>query len=546
MVRVRRIVGTFAPLMMVGVGACGGNERSFVDNNGNPMDAATMRDVVVVDNVTTPPDAEPDAGDDPDAGSDPDDADANTADVTVDATPDVSNDGRTDATLDRAGDSPAAPDGRPDGTLDTGDAVTGDNAFSDAPLDVYADVTTEPEAAPPPCSPVGGYRCSDIYLQQCTATGWADRMRCATPALCDALGGVCTTPVCQPNSYRCTGPTLQICNADQNGWIDKEACASAALCDATGGKCGTSACTPGTYQCSGAVLQQCRNDATGWNDVSTCATSGLCYAAGGICNPPACAVGQYQCSGAQLQQCNADRSGFTTVSNCATSALCNAAGGTCNAPACAVNQYQCVGSTLQVCNAAQTGWATAQVCYSQALCDAPGKTCKSGCTNLAPLATSYSSGGGTTANQIGPEGMNDGILGCMPAGGGGGWHWISNGTVAGGTAYVQYNWGIAQTIAMIHIDTANQATGCSYAGTVNISPGRTFKGAVVQYWTGAAWGTVGTISAQSNDFDYVFPTGPLNTIAIRLYDVYSATLGNTPVLEWQVYAATGCASPIDP
>jgi hypothetical protein len=165
---------------------------------------------------------------------------------------------------------------------------------------------------------------------------------------------------------------------------------------------------------------------------------------------------------------------------------------------------------------------------------------------LAPLATAYSNGGGTTQNQVGPEGMNDGILGCAPAGGGGGWHWISNGINPGGTAYVQYNWSVAQTIAMFHIDTANQSTGCIYNGTTNTVIGRTFEGATVQYWNGSAFQNLGSISGQSNDFDYVIPGGPVTTIAIRLYDVYSGTVSNTPIMEWQVYAATGCLSPYDP
>jgi hypothetical protein len=201
---------------------------------------------------------------------------------------------------------------------------------------------------------------------------------------------------------------------------------------------------------------------------------------------------------------------------------------------------------LQTCNAGRTGWVNVQQCASQALCDAPGAACKSACTNLAraPLATPYSSGGGTTANLYGPEGMNDGILGCAPTANGGGWHWISNGIAPGGTAYVQLNWGIAQTISMIHIDTANGATGCYYNGVQNISAGRTFEGATVQYWTSAGWTTAGTISGQNNDFSWNLPS-PVTTIAIRLNDVYSGTVGNTPVLEWFVYAITGCSSPID-
>jgi hypothetical protein len=58
--------------------------------------------------------------------------------------------------------------------------------------------------------------------------------------------------------------------------------------------------------------------------------------------------------------------------------------------------------------------------------------------------------------------------------------------------------------------------------------------------------SVANVSQLSNDFDYYIPGGPVSTIAIRLYDVYSGTVANTPIMEWQVYAATGCVSPADP
>ena len=540
--RLRRFAGAMAPFMVLGASACGGDGRTFEDKNGNPMDAAPTPDVVVPIDTGS----RADTGSTPDTGNPG--SDAGTADVASDVSApiDAASDG---AAVDSSVSQDAAADAEPDTSDGTSSDGASSDGASDGPLgDVYVDVASEAEAAPP-CGPFGAYRCSDVYLQQCTATGWENKATCATAALCDATGGVCTTPVCQPNTHRCTGATLQICNADQNGWVDKMTCASAGLCDATGGICGTSACTPGAYQCSGAVLQQCRSDQTGWDDISTCISAGLCNATGGTCNPAVCAAGQYQCVGATLQQCASDRAGWTTVNTCATPVLCSAGTGACNAPACSAAQYRCTGATLEVCNTDQTGWTTSQVCLSQGLCDAAGSTCKPSCTNLAPLATAYSSGGGTPANQVGPAGMNDGILGCAPAGAGagmGGWHWISNGLVSGGTAYVQYNWTEPQTFAMIHIDTANQTTGCSYGGSIVTSAGRTFKGAVVQYWNGSAWQNIGTLYNQTNDFDYVFPGGPVTTIGLRLYDVYSATLNNTPILEWQAYATTGCVSPPDP
>jgi hypothetical protein len=189
MLRVRRIVGTFAPWMMMGVWACGGSERNFVDKNGNETDAATTSDVVTIDTASPP-----------DAGADSKDADASTPDVVNDVTADVSGDRRTDATTDVATlDVKATSDGSADAAADTSDAATSDAASNDAPTAIDADAA--PEAAPP-CSPIGGFRCSDVNLQQCTETGWENRLRCASPALCDAVGGACNTPVCQPNTYR--------------------------------------------------------------------------------------------------------------------------------------------------------------------------------------------------------------------------------------------------------------------------------------------------------------------------------------------------------
>lgn len=426
----------------------------------------------------------------------------------------------------------------PDATnRDTGSDAAMVDGSQDGAFDSGTDVVT--------CSS-GAYRCTGSVLQSCVNSTWIDKMTCGSPVLCDPAG-TCRPTTCQPGVYQCNGKALQICNPDATGWTDKATCATAALCDLPNKTCRMPACQPGLFQCNGPQLLVCNPDQTGFVPSAACATAALCDAPGGACRRPVCQPGEHQCNGVLLQTCNVDQTGFTTTSTCVTPQLCDATNNVCNPPACAPNAYKCSGAALLVCNSGQTNFVASQNCASQALCDATGGTCKSGCTNLAPLATASATAGGTAVNGFTPSNMNDGRLGCpsITQSNPNVWYWMSNGTAPPG-GFVQYDWPIAQTMSMIHIDTANTQTGCSFGGTVNITAGRTFAGGTVQYLSGTTWINIGAFSGQVNDFDFVFPTGPVTTSSLRIMDVVSGTVGNTPIIEWQVYAQTGCQSPLDP
>jgi hypothetical protein len=82
----------------------------------------------------------------------------------------------------------------------------------------------------------------------------------------------------------------------------------------------------------------------------------------------------------------------------------------------------------------------------------------------------------------------------------------------------------------MHIDTTTTTNNtCGY--------GRTLGGAQVQWWNGSSWVTDGTVSGQTNDWDYTF-TSPVTTTQVRLYAIYAAPTSTTPsnpiIYEWQV------------
>jgi hypothetical protein len=85
----------------------------------------------------------------------------------------------------------------------------------------------------------GSLRCNDRYLEECTATGWQRRDRCATPALCSTSPSECLAPVCGQSlgEYRCLGQSLQRCSADRTAWEDFDTCPPGTQCDAANGAC---------------------------------------------------------------------------------------------------------------------------------------------------------------------------------------------------------------------------------------------------------------------------------------------------------------------
>jgi hypothetical protein len=258
---------------------------------------------------------------------------------------------------------------------------------------------------------------------------------CATAALCTAsLGGCqsafescsCVLPTCDAGATRCTGTTLERCNADQTAWEFVETCASAALCESGRQQlplaCEPQACEVGAHRCTGAKLEVCNADQNGFDPVQDClGGSAFCDAVGGSCTQVPCNVGETRCNGAQIERCRDDQSAFAAVvgSVCVTPQLCGpgpSGAAQCRPPACAANAFICSGSQLQKCNAGQTDFANfGPSCLRGDLCSAARQRCDFCVANRRECTPDLSSSRTCSAdgNSFGP--LTFCPLGCIAA-----------------------------------------------------------------------------------------------------------------------------------
>ena len=208
--------------------------------------------------------------------------------------------------------------------------------------------------------------------------------------------------------------------------------------------------------------------------------------------------------------------------------------GTCST-ACAAGEY-CAGGHCCASGSEYCGAACTDVLSSTSNCGSCGKTCNTGescvggvctaCTNsnYAPSATASTSSGGVTT--YGPQNANDNILEanqCSP------YSWVST---SGGslTEWIQLTWPTSHTLKSIHVDTTSSTNdSCSL-------PNQTLTGAQVQWWNGSSWVTDGTVSGQTNDWDYTF-TQKVTTTQVRLYSLRSKSGYNAFIYELQAF---GC------
>jgi len=245
-----------------------------------------------------------------------------------------------------------------------------------------------------PCT-AGELRCNEGRLEECQsdATGWSARDTCQTPELClSGLAGCgggascsCAAPACDAGEVRCTGATLQRCNAGRTDWEFVSECGSEALCQRglalEPARCDAPACSPGQFSCDGAVLRSCLPDLTDFTFADECVGPAFCNAATGKCDAAPCDPGERSCNGAQIQVCSADQTGFEpNGAPCATPELCiddNASNVRCDPPRCNVDQFECFGTNqLQVCNAGRTGFVNAAApCLRPDLCSAERRRC---------------------------------------------------------------------------------------------------------------------------------------------------------------------------
>jgi hypothetical protein len=127
-------------------------------------------------------------------------------------------------------------------------AVPAANAMSASGL---CDVVAGRCLAAPSCA-AGSLRCNGQYLERCSDDIWHPQSRCLTPALCDAVNGVCRAELCQPGTYQCArrgttlpagrddsllGLPLQICDPSGERFVSAQDCDENQWCDAVHGQC---------------------------------------------------------------------------------------------------------------------------------------------------------------------------------------------------------------------------------------------------------------------------------------------------------------------
>lgn len=283
-----------------------------------------------------------------------------------------------------------------------------------------------------PCEP-GELRCNGSEMQRCRAdqTDLDAIATCATLELCelsrpdcgpDQAACACEPPRCEAGATRCTGTTLERCNAGQTDWELVQECVTNELCEIGRSlvpvACGPVACTPGEYNCDGETLEQCNAGQSDFDLVTACTGGpGFCNEALGICSQ--CEVGDTRCDLAQIQTCRADRSGFDPVPGrvCATPQLCdldesNAA--FCVDPACEVDEFDCDGAQLRLCNVGRTAFEPfGPACDSAALCSETRERCDA-CVPNQPRCNANR----TSSQACSAEGNLGAIsacpLGCIP------------------------------------------------------------------------------------------------------------------------------------
>jgi hypothetical protein len=267
----------------------------------------------------------------------------------------------------------------------------------------------------PGCPMPGQHRCfgepgnATSRLQRCPLdqSGWDDVELCASASLCDAAAAdlqvgagdyaTCRLPACNAGQFNCETGSPRPCNAERTGW-DPPAmdCTSGPTCNVATGDC--SPCVTGAAHCSGPTLQLC-NAQLAFSASQTCRSVAACDAAAAACGDAmVCAAGEFRCAGgAELQRCRSDGGEWVRVEQCSSSDLCNPKATRCEAPACRSGSLRCDGNSRQSCRENLTGWETAPACAADQMCDpllgcVPGPTCTEGQTRCNDVALEVCAG----------------------------------------------------------------------------------------------------------------------------------------------------------
>ena len=239
----------------------------------------------------------------------------------------------------------------------------------------------------------GSFRCVGPWLYTCGAdlNSWTEVAACQTEAHCDSRLGICRS--CVPESHRCAGKTLEVCN-QQHDWVAVVECASEHECNLNSDSCRP--CNMGEYQCNQASLMRCTANKT-WELVQECMNVASCVVTenrlSGSCNESTCdAGGMHQCNGAQLLRCTNARHRLVELDTCLSPELCDAAAANQQASqnllatcltTCTPEAARCVGAELQICNSNGNGWSMAAVCPTAEECNTTARAC----TPCTPGAT---------------------------------------------------------------------------------------------------------------------------------------------------------------
>ncbi|TVR04196.1 MAG: formylglycine-generating enzyme family protein [Deltaproteobacteria bacterium] len=189
-------------------------------------------------------------------------------------------------------------------------------------------------------------RCDGDSVEVCDAEGlsWLDPAPCPAEETCRA--GDCVPLTCATGEQRCAGDVLLTCTADETGWDEADCTTAGRLC--RNETCVDRTCDPGERRCQGEGVQRCSPSGDGWDAPEACPGAGTCRDGG--CVTLVCRDGETRCDGQVLERCSDDNTAWTRQDCSAAGQVCRS--GSCVDPACAPGATRCDGSTLLTCTAA--------------------------------------------------------------------------------------------------------------------------------------------------------------------------------------------------
>ena len=116
---------------------------------------------------------------------------------------------------------------------------------------------------------------------------WTFRRTC--PYGCETDDCIAPPAICEPDTRRCVGDSVEACDASGNGFGVVEVCNTACR----GGECVEPVCAPGDRRCAGDEVEICAEDGLGYRFRRACDTGCV----DGDCLDPICEPFTQRCSG---------------------------------------------------------------------------------------------------------------------------------------------------------------------------------------------------------------------------------------------------------